>query len=75
MIKIKGKIISISGIKTKNVQIMRESHHPIYLKRLKKYTKVKAHDEKNQYEIGDTVEIASSKPQSKSKNWIILRKI
>ena len=43
--------------------------HPIYGKFVKKSTKFKAHDEKNDCHIGDTVRIMETRPLSKDKRW------
>ena len=36
---------------------------------MKKYTKVKVHDEKNETKIGDKVRIVETRPLSKEKHW------
>nr|WP_152802251.1 30S ribosomal protein S17 [Alkalibaculum sporogenes] len=46
--------------------------HPLYNKRVKKTTKLKAHDEQNQCNIGDTVKIMETRPLSKDKRWRLL---
>ena len=43
--------------------------HPLYKKQMKKTTKLKAHDENNECEIGDVVKIMETRPLSKDKNW------
>ena len=47
--------------------------HPIYKKTINHTTKFVAHDEKNECDIGDTVEIAETRPLSKSKRWRLVR--
>ena len=46
---------------------------PIYKKTINVTTKFVAHDEKNECEIGDTVEIAETRPLSKNKRWRLVR--
>ena len=43
--------------------------HPIYKKIVKKTYKLKAHDEKNECGIGDTVKVMETRPISKDKRW------
>jgi small subunit ribosomal protein S17 len=43
--------------------------HPIFHKYVRRHTKYKAHDEKNQCKVGDTVVIIESRPISKDKRW------
>jgi len=43
--------------------------HPKYLKRYKVSKKYKAHDEKNEFKIGDQVLIIEARPMSKEKRW------
>ena len=47
--------------------------HPIYGKTLNQSAKVKADDPENQCDIGDTVEIAETRPLSKDKRWRLVR--
>ncbi len=64
-----GKVISDKMDKTRIVLIERITMHPLYKKVLKKYTKVKVHDEKNKSKVGDRVKIAETRPLSKEKHW------
>ena len=43
--------------------------HPLYNKIVKKTYKLKAHDEKNDAKIGDTVRVMETRPLSKDKRW------
>jgi small subunit ribosomal protein S17 len=51
------------------VLVERKVRHPIYKKYIKKSTKVQAHDENNECNIGDTVRVIEAKPFSKTKHW------
>ncbi len=64
-----GVVISDKMDKTITVQVVRVTHHPVYNKILKKYVKFKAHDEKSEAGMGDTVRIVETRPLSKTKRW------
>ena len=55
--------------KTITVEVYDKVKHPIYKKTINKTTKLKALDEKNECDIGDTVEIAETRPLSHDKRW------
>jgi len=69
-----GVVVSDRMQKTVIVSVERTVMHPKYKKYLKRRTRVKAHDEKNQCRVGDRVVIAESRPLSRDKRWRI-RKI
>ena len=64
-----GEVISNKMDKTCVVLLKRITTHPLYKKVMKKYTKVKVHDEKNETKIGDKVKIVETRPLSKDKHW------
>lgn len=66
-----GKVVSDSRDKTVSVLIERRVKHPLYGKIIKKFTKYQAHDESNQYKVGDVVVIVETKPISKTKSWAV----
>jgi len=70
-----GKVVSDARDKTVSVLIERRVKHPLYGKIVKKFAKYQAHDEQNQYKIGDLVTIVETKPISKSKNWLVQSKV
>jgi small subunit ribosomal protein S17 len=43
--------------------------HPVYGKTVRKSTRFKAHDERNEASIGDVVRIAECRPLSREKRW------
>ena len=59
--------------KTVVVSVERTVMHPRYKKYLKRRTKVKAHDEKNECQAGDRVLIVESRPLSREKRWRVSR--
>ena len=61
--------------KTVVVAIEDNVKHPIYGKIVKRTLKVHAHDENNEYGIGDKVEIMETRPLSKTKRWRVVRLI
>lgn len=64
-----GQVVSNKGEKSITVLIERKVKHPIYGKFVKRSTKLHAHDEKNECQIGDTVTIQECRPLSKTKTW------
>ena len=68
-----GEVVSNKMDKTIVVLLKTKAMHPIYGKTLNHSTKVKAHDEENTCDIGDTVEIAETRPLSKDKRWRLVR--
>jgi small subunit ribosomal protein S17 len=67
-----GKVVSDKMDKTVVVAVERLVRHPLYKKVLKKTTKFKAHDEKNECRVGDKVEIVETRPLSKEKRWRVV---
>ena len=62
---LKGVITSAKNNKTVVVEVTRKFAHPFYGKVIKRSKKYHAHDENNEFNIGDTVSIVESKPISK----------
>ena len=68
-----GKVVSNKMDKTIVVLVERRVKHPVLGKIIMRSAKYKAHDEANQYNEGDTVEIAEGRPISRSKSWVATR--
>ena len=68
-----GRVVSDKRSKTITVLIERRTKHELYGKIVAKSSKYHAHDEKNEYKMGDVVEIAESRPISKTKSWVVTR--
>ncbi len=68
-----GVVVSDKMDKTIVVAIERNVPHPIYKKVVKKTTKFKVHDEKNECNVGDIVEIAETRHLSKDKYFRLVR--
>ena len=70
-----GVVVSDAMDKTVVVAVKTTKEHPVYRKKYKVTTKFKAHDEKNEYKVGDLVEITESRPMSREKHFVVARKI
>ena len=70
-----GKVVSNKMDKTVTVLVERRVTHPLYAKVVKRSKKYHAHDEKNEYNEGDIVEIKSTRPVSKTKAWVVSKLI
>jgi small subunit ribosomal protein S17 len=68
-----GKVVSDKRSKTITVLIERRTKHELYGKIVARSSKYHAHDEKDEYKMGDVVEIAESRPISKTKSWVVTR--
>ena len=64
-----GVIVSDKGDKTVTVLVERRFAHPLYGKGVKRTKKYRAHDENNEYQVGDDVQIEETRPLSKTKRW------
>ena len=64
-----GKVVSNKMDKTIVVAIEDHVKHPLYKKIVKRTYKLKAHDEENTCNIGDTVKVMETRPLSKDKRW------
>ena len=64
-----GKVVSDKMDKTIVVAIEDHVKHPLYKKIVKKTYELKAHDENNECNIGDTVKVMETRPLSKDKRW------
>ena len=64
-----GKVVSNKMDKTIVVAVLDNVKHPLYGKIVKRTYKLKAHDENNECNIGDTVKVMETRPLSKDKRW------
>ena len=70
-----GVVVGDKMDKTISVEVERTVLHPLYKKYIRKRSKFLAHDEKNQFKVGDKVRIAETRPLSKRKRWRVREKI
>jgi small subunit ribosomal protein S17 len=68
-----GQVVSDKMDKTVVVAISRVVRHPFYRKILRRVTKLKAHDEKNECKVGDRVRLIETRPISKDKHWRVVQ--
>ncbi|OGZ41985.1 MAG: 30S ribosomal protein S17 [Candidatus Ryanbacteria bacterium RIFCSPHIGHO2_02_FULL_45_43] len=73
--RLRGLVVSDKMEKTVVVKVTRLRKHPLYKKFMKRSKRYKAHDERNEYHIGDRVIIEASKPISRDKRWKVVSKI
>ncbi len=66
---LQGRVVSDKMDKSITVVVERRVKHPIYGKFVRKSTKVHAHDENNECQIGDIVIVEQCRPLSKTKSW------
>ncbi|HCA47795.1 MAG TPA: 30S ribosomal protein S17 [Armatimonadetes bacterium] len=67
-----GFVVSDKMDKTVVVEVERTTRHPLYAKVLRRTTKFKAHDERNECRTGDQVRIMECRPLSKDKSWRVV---
>lgn len=72
--KLSGKVVSDKMDKTVVVNVQRYVAHKKYGKYYKIDKRYKAHDENNEYKVGDMVIIEESRPMSKDKNFVVIGK-
>jgi len=68
-----GRVISNKMDKTVTVLVERRVKHPVYGKYVVRSTKLHAHDDSNKINEGDLVEIAETRPLSRTKFWTVTR--
>ena len=66
-----GTVTSDKTDKTVTVLVERKVKHPLYGKIIRRSKKYHAHDEKNEFTLGDVVRIEETKPISKTKTWAV----
>ena len=72
---LQGRVVGDKMDKTITVMVERRVKHPIYGKFMRRSTKVHAHDENNECQIGDVVLVEQSRPMSKTKSWRLVKLI
>ena len=71
--KMVGKVVKDKMNKTVVVECVNARRDPLYGKYVRSKTRYKAHDETNQYKVGDHVEIQEHRPISREKRFIVVR--
>ncbi|MBC7465700.1 MAG: 30S ribosomal protein S17 [Bdellovibrio sp.] len=70
-VELTGEVVASKMQKTVSVLVYRTIKHEKYGKYIKKSSVIKAHDEKQQCKVGDTVVIYETRPLSKTKRWAL----
>jgi small subunit ribosomal protein S17 len=69
---LQGTVVSDKGDKTVIVSVERRVMHPIYKKFIRRSKRYAAHDEQNQFKVGDVVRIAECRPLSRTKRFEVM---
>jgi len=69
---LQGNVVSDKGDKTVTVLVERRIQHPVYKKFITKSKKYAAHDESNEFAVGQEVMIEECRPISKRKSWRVI---
>ena len=72
---LQGTVTSNANAQTVTVSVDRRFKHPVLAKTIRKSKKYRAHDETNQFNVGDTVRIQECAPKSKTKRWEVLDRV
>lgn len=67
-----GEVVSDKMDKTAVVAVTRLVRHALYGRFVKKTSRFKVHDEKNECQVGDIVKIMETRPLSKDKRWRLI---
>jgi small subunit ribosomal protein S17 len=73
--ELQGIVVSDKNDKTVVVRVEQRLMHPVYKKYVKRHKKYAAHDEANEFKIGDVIKIIESRPISKTKKWVVGPKV
>jgi len=69
-----GEVVSDKGEKTVVVKVERRVRHPLFKKFVRQSKKFHAHDENNEFHVGDRVRIEECRPISKLKSWRVVER-
>jgi small subunit ribosomal protein S17 len=72
---LQGTVTSNANAQTVTVSVERRFKHPVLAKTIRKSKKYRAHDETNQFNVGDTVRIQECAPKSKTKRWEVVERV
>ncbi len=70
---LQGDVVSNTQNKTVVVRVERRFTHPVLKKTIRNTKKYYAHDENNEYSVGDIVWIEEHRPISRLKRWVVVR--
>lgn len=69
---LQGTVTSTQNAQTVTVSVERRFKHPLLKKTVRKSKKYRAHDEQEQFNVGDNVRIIECAPKSKTKRWEVI---
>ena len=72
---LQGAVVSDASNKTIVVKVERRFMHPLFKKVVRKSKRYHAHDEDNEFKIGDVVRIEECRPISKLKTWRVVGRV
>ena len=72
---LQGTVTSDANAQTVTISVERRFKHPVLAKTIRKSKKYRAHDENNEYKVGDTVRIQECAPKSKTKRWEVVARV
>ncbi len=72
---LQGTVTSNANAQTVTVSIERRFKHPVLQKTIRKSKNYRAHDENNQFNVGDVVRIQECAPKSKTKRWEVIERV
>ncbi|MCU4654059.1 30S ribosomal protein S17 [Roseibacterium sp. SDUM158016] len=72
---LQGVVTSDANAQTVTISVERRFKHPVLAKTIRKSKKYRAHDENNEYKVGETVRIQECAPKSKSKRWEVVERV
>ncbi|MCT4682951.1 MAG: 30S ribosomal protein S17 [Roseicyclus sp.] len=72
---LQGTVTSDANAQTVTISVERRFKHPVLQKTIRKSKKYRAHDENNEYKVGETVRIQECAPKSKSKRWEVIERV
>jgi small subunit ribosomal protein S17 len=73
--KYTGKVVGLKNIKTATIELSFTKLHPKYHKPVRRKKKIRAHNEEHDLQLGDRVEIKSSRPYSATKRFLVVKKV
>ena len=72
---LQGVVTSDQNAQTVTISVERRFKHPVLQKTIRKSKKYRAHDEKNEFKVGETVRIQECAPKSKTKRWEVIERV
>ncbi len=72
---LQGTVTSDANAQTVTISVERRFKHPVLAKTIRKSKKYRAHDENNEYKVGETVRIQECAPKSKTKRWEVIERV